>query len=122
METIDDVLDHLSGIVGSKDEMYFPEYSERVYVDSSYREQVTALLTSLGLPRATAPDEKTEFDYGLEYAKFLEGQDIRPVDLDYMVSGSIDIPSGDYKAMKSAGIKNPCARKFWEGYNSFFVK
>ena len=61
---------------------------------------------------------KTEFDYGYKYA---QNQDAGPVDIDKMLGSSVDIPSDDYRAMKVAGIKNPNARKYWEGYNSYFI-
>jgi hypothetical protein len=61
---------------------------------------------------------KTEFDYGYEYAV---NHGTEPIDIDVMISGSVDIPSDDYRAMKDAGIENPNARKYWEGYNNYFI-
>lgn len=66
---------------------------------------------------------KTEFDYGRQYAQFLEqdcGEQIDVVDIDKMLGQSCDIPDADYHKMKRAGIANPDARKYWEGYNSYF--
>ena len=61
---------------------------------------------------------ETERDFGYEYAA---DQGDGPVDIDKMVTGSVDIPEGDYRAMKLAGIENPDARAYWEGYNSYFA-
>ena len=66
---------------------------------------------------------KTEFDYGFEYAKFLVndvGEDVGPVKIEEMLTGSSDIPNDDYRTMTRNWIKNPDARKYWEGYNSYF--
>jgi len=60
---------------------------------------------------------KTEFDYGREYA---EEHGTGAVDIDQMVTGSRDIPDGDYAEMRASGIENPDPRKYWEGYNSIF--
>ena len=61
---------------------------------------------------------KTEFDFGYEFAEFESGDG--PVNVEQMVHSSRDIPDEDYKAMVKAGIENPDARLYWEGYNSFF--
>lgn len=119
METIDDVLDHLSGIVGSKDEMYFPEYSERVYVDSSYREPVTELLTSLGLPRSTAPDEQDAYDYGYAFGEWLMKNE--PDNAIIQNNPDADIPEGDYLTMKDRRV-NPDPDDYWEGYNRAIIE
>ena len=60
---------------------------------------------------------KTEFDFGYDYAADQGGGKI---DIDVMVTGSVDIPTDDYRAMKNSGIENPDARKYWEGYNSYY--
>ena len=60
---------------------------------------------------------KTEFDFGYEYAADQGGG---PIDIDVMLTRSVDIPDADYQAMKADGIQNPDARKYWEGYNSYF--
>lgn len=66
----------------------------------------------------------SSFDYGRRYAKFLQAeQDIgaHAVDIERMVGGSVDIPPGDYLAMRTAGIE-PNAREYWKGFNSLFIK
>ena len=64
---------------------------------------------------------KTEFDYGREYAQDQRNRPgNRPVDIDQMITGSRDIPDGDYAEMRASGIENPDPRKYWEGYNSIF--
>ena len=60
---------------------------------------------------------KTERDYGWEYAEYLNFEDV--VNIDEIVSGSVDIPTDDYSAMVDAGIENPNAREYWAGYNNY---
>ena len=60
----------------------------------------------------------TERNYGHEYAE--DNNFDGPVNIDEMTGHSTDIPEGDYIAMKAAGIKNPSAREYWKGFNSFF--
>jgi len=60
---------------------------------------------------------RTERDFGYGYAA---DQGTGPVDIDTMLTGSVDIPGGDYVEMKRAGIQNPDARAYWEGFNSYF--
>ena len=59
----------------------------------------------------------TEFEYGYEYAA---DQGTEPVDIEKMLTGSVDIPDGDYVEMKREGIENPDPREYWEGFNSYF--
>jgi hypothetical protein len=58
---------------------------------------------------------KTERDFGREYAEHLNADGV--VNVDEMVSGSVDIPTDDYLAIIDAGIENPNARDYWAGYN-----
>jgi hypothetical protein len=66
---------------------------------------------------------KTEHEYGFEYAEAMQGEEgfDKPVDIEKMLTASSDIPNDDYRAMKQAGIENPDAREYWEGFNSFFA-
>lgn len=58
-----------------------------------------------------------EFDFGYDFAAdCVDG----PVDINEIVTSSVDIPPDDYHAMRRAGIFNPDARRYWAGYNSFF--
>ena len=64
---------------------------------------------------------KTEYDYGRKYAEFMSKHgENGPVNINDMVGGSVDIPEGDYCAMRDDGIVNPDAREYWRGYNSVF--
>jgi len=67
---------------------------------------------------------KTSREFGYAYAEWgqTEKQDgfDGPVDVNAMLGGSVDIPEGDYRAMRNAGIE-PDAREYWEGYNSYFT-
>ena len=65
---------------------------------------------------------KTESNFGREYAEAMQGEDgfDSPVDVEEMLTSSRDLPDGDYRAMKNAGIENPDAREYWEGFNSYF--
>ena len=69
--------------------------------------------------------EKTEYDFGRAYAEWgsNEGEDgfNSPVDINTECSSTTDIPPDDYTAMVRAGIENPNARRYWEGFNSFFA-
>ena len=64
---------------------------------------------------------KTERDFGYETAEAMQepGYD-GPVDIDKEVRRTVSIPEGDYLAMREAGIENPNAREYWQGFNSFF--
>ena len=62
---------------------------------------------------------KTEFDHGREYAQW-QGAYAKPVDIEAMLGQTSDIPDRDYTEMKRAGIENPSARLYWEGFNSIF--
>lgn len=65
-----------------------------------------------------------EFDYGYEYAKFYHSLDPDvpgPVDIERELTSTIDIPPDDYRAMRDAGIANPDAREYWQGYNAYFA-
>jgi len=68
---------------------------------------------------------KTEFDYGRDYAEFMNGYMPETcnssVDIDEMVSGTVSIPDDDHSEMVRNGIDNPNAREYWRGYNSFFI-
>lgn len=70
---------------------------------------------------------KNEFYFGKKYAEFISQTSVEPglnvpVDVDAMVMSSVDIPEGDYREMKRAGIKNPDSRKYWMGFNAYFEK
>ena len=70
----------------------------------------------------TQKEVKTEFDYGFEYAKFMvENGEVEQeeVDVNGMITGSVDIPEGDYLEMVNEGIENPDAHEYWRGYNSY---
>jgi len=60
---------------------------------------------------------KTEREFGRMYAEHLNAEGI--VNIDEIVSGSVDIPTGDYSEMVDAGIENPNAREYWAGYNEY---
>lgn len=60
--------------------------------------------------------EKTEFDFGYEYAESLG--DCEPVDIGEMVLASEDIPTEDWLEMTRHGIKNPDSREYWRGFNA----
>jgi hypothetical protein len=66
---------------------------------------------------------KTERDFGRENAEWMvdngqvEAGEL--VNIDEMVGGTVDSPSGDYDAMKEEGIENPSARLYWKGYNEY---
>jgi len=66
--------------------------------------------------------KKTEGDFGREYAEWGQAQEgfDSPVDIDKILGQTVSIPDGDYTKMVSAGIENPNARDYWEGFNSFF--
>ena len=67
---------------------------------------------------------KTEFDFGRDYAEFLVNntrEDVGSINVNEMLGQSSDIPNDDYLAMKNDGIENPDARKYWMGYNSYFL-
>lgn len=67
---------------------------------------------------------RSSFDYGREYAEFLQAEQLEEahtVDIERMLGGSVDIPPGDYQAMRTAGIE-PNARDYWKGFNSLFVE
>ena len=57
---------------------------------------------------------KTERDFGRDYAEQLNADERAN---DEMVSGSVDIPADDYRAMVDLGIENPNSREYWTGYN-----
>lgn len=65
---------------------------------------------------------KTEFEYGQEYAEWIIDNEptAGPVDIDAACGSSVDIPDGDYRAMREGGIENPNARLYWSGYNNIF--
>lgn len=67
---------------------------------------------------------KTSREFGYAYAEWghTEKQDgfDGPVDVNAMLGGSVDIPEGDYRAMRNAKIE-PDARQYWDGYNSYFT-
>ena len=66
---------------------------------------------------------KTEREFGYEYAEWLhnEHQDgAAVVEVESMINGTVSIPDGDYTEMVRHGIKNPDARRYWDGFNSFF--
>ena len=65
---------------------------------------------------------KHEFDFGREYAESIEEGFGSPVDIDQIVKRPCEIPSEDYLAMKREGIENPDDCKYWEGFNSYFLK
>ena len=60
---------------------------------------------------------KNERDFGWDYAE--QSNATETVDVDEMVSGSVDIPTDDYSAMVDSGIENPNAREYWAGYNNY---
>jgi ribosomal protein S27E len=62
---------------------------------------------------------KTEREFGYEYAESTDATE--PVDINTMVTHTVDIPDGDYVEMKRAGIENPNARKYWAGYNEYVL-
>jgi len=59
----------------------------------------------------------TEREFGGLYAEFSNAVEI--VDINEMVSGSVDIPDEDYNTMVDAGIVNPDAWEYWAGYNNY---
>ena len=59
---------------------------------------------------------KTERDFGREYAWAIGATE--PVNIEEMVTGTIDIPTEDFLEMIRSGIENPDAREYWRGYNS----
>ena len=61
---------------------------------------------------------RTEYDFGAEYARSLPADERAEVDVGRACTSSVDIPPEDYRAMVAAGIENPSARKYWEGFNS----
>ena len=60
--------------------------------------------------------KKTEWDYGYETAEADDNREL--VDIEEMLSGTVDIPTEDYLAMVRDGIEYPDAREYWEGYNA----
>jgi hypothetical protein len=64
---------------------------------------------------------QTEYAFGCAYAESLRGTaEFAPVDIAEMLESTTDIPPDDYRAMVAAGIENPNARRYWEGFNSVF--
>ena len=60
-----------------------------------------------------------EYDFGREYGlQAVADVEFERVDIDAMATGSVDIPPGDYQAMRDSGIEQPDARQYWRGYNS----
>jgi len=70
----------------------------------------------LGIKEERRRKMRPEFDYGRDYAEHTGG-DGGVVDV---MNNCPDIPVEDYVTMKRDGINNPDARKYWEGYNSYF--
>ncbi len=67
---------------------------------------------------------RTEFDFGYEYAQagaiaHEEGFN-GPIVIEEMINSTQSIPDGDYTSMVAAGIENPNAREYWEGFNNYF--
>jgi len=64
---------------------------------------------------------KTESDYGFAYAEWLatSGEGCPPVDIQKQIHSTVDIPDGDYTAMKRDGINEPSSRLYWMGFNSY---
>jgi hypothetical protein len=60
----------------------------------------------------------TEYEFGAEYARSLPADERTEVDVGRACTSSVDIPTDDYRAMVAAGIENPSARKYWDGFNS----
>ena len=59
------------------------------------------------------------YEFGYKYAETMQGQDgfCGPVDINTMVGGTVDIPEGDYIAMRNAKIFNPDPRLYWKGFS-----
>jgi hypothetical protein len=54
---------------------------------------------------------------GYEYAEFLRANEM--VNIDEMLTGTCDIPDGDYTALKKAGVGDPDPVEYWTGYNEY---
>ncbi len=66
-----------------------------------------------------------ERQYGYNYAQFLVtqcGEEREPVEINAMVTQSVDIPPDDYCAMRDDGIENPDPREYWRGYNAYMTE